>query len=165
MHDPYNADYGRISQEFFLKQKRPKVSLYLAVVAKLESSATCMASLKDELFVCLYDGWVHRLSWGGEVLQDLSFNIKSIAFSVDQLHAKCKTAFEGLLMFFSDQINRAVCICVRYCLLPSHWGTLLRAKRRPRRPAHLDLPPIPTPNRLGRMGIGDEGCGLLRRQP
>uniref|UniRef100_A0A914EG37 Protein RIC1 homolog n=1 Tax=Acrobeloides nanus TaxID=290746 RepID=A0A914EG37_9BILA len=101
LHDPYNSDYGRISQEFFLKQKRPKISLYLAVVAKLESFSTCVASLKDELFVCLRDGWVHRLSWTGEVLQDLSFNIRNVPFSTDQLHAK-STKLTGLSVYVAD---------------------------------------------------------------
>lgn len=35
-------------------------------------------SFKDELIVCLADGWLHRLSWAGDVLQNLSFNIRSI---------------------------------------------------------------------------------------
>lgn len=48
----------RQSPELFLRQRRPQISIQLAVVARLENSPTSVVSLKDELFVCLTDGWV-----------------------------------------------------------------------------------------------------------
>ncbi|KAH7723507.1 Protein R06F6.8 a [Aphelenchoides avenae] len=88
LHDPDGDSFIRTSPEFYLRQKRPVVNVYLSVVAKLESVATCVTSLKDEIFVCLEDGWVHRLSWSGEVLQNFSFNVRQVPFSIDQVTSK-----------------------------------------------------------------------------
>ncbi|KAI1703786.1 RIC1 domain-containing protein [Ditylenchus destructor] len=83
-----DSPFGRRSEEFYLKQKRPSMNVLLAVVAKLESEPTCVVSLKDELFLCLKDGWIHRLSWLGDVLQEQSFNIRNVPFAVDQIAGK-----------------------------------------------------------------------------
>ncbi len=44
--------------------------------------------LRDELFVCLRDGWMHRLQWSGKVDADFSFHLRSIPFASDQLQSK-----------------------------------------------------------------------------
>ncbi|KAI6172535.1 Protein RIC1-like protein [Aphelenchoides besseyi] len=80
--------YVRTSPELYFKARRPKVDVRLSVVAKLESSATCIAPLRDELFVCLKDGWIHRLTWSGDFVQELSFHICRIPFCVDQVTTK-----------------------------------------------------------------------------
>lgn len=56
-------------------------------------------ALKDELFVSLSDGWLHRLNWAGDVLQDLSFNIRNIPFTVDQISSK-----KSLFFYFFNKI-------------------------------------------------------------
>lgn len=62
------------------------MKLYFKFVKSVCFSA---ASLKDDLFVCLEDGWVHRISWNGDVRQELSFNIKNVPLSADQVNARC----------------------------------------------------------------------------
>jgi hypothetical protein len=34
-------------------------------------------SFKEELILSLTDGWLHRLTWSGNVLPELSFNIRT----------------------------------------------------------------------------------------
>uniref|UniRef100_A0A915MCQ4 Protein RIC1 homolog n=1 Tax=Meloidogyne javanica TaxID=6303 RepID=A0A915MCQ4_MELJA len=80
LHDPVgeNTDFTRESTELFMNKSRPHINVNLAVVARLESTPTCILTFKEELFVCLKDGWLHRLSWSGNILHELSFNIRSI---------------------------------------------------------------------------------------
>ncbi|VDN58497.1 unnamed protein product [Dracunculus medinensis] len=66
-----NENLRRNSQELFIKEKRPRVVL-----------------LRDEIFVCLANGWMHRLLWDGSVEEDLSFSLPEIPFAVDQLQSK-----------------------------------------------------------------------------
>ena len=47
-----------------------------------------VAPLRDELFVCLTDGWVHRLTWTGDFLNELSFHTRRIPFCADQVTTK-----------------------------------------------------------------------------
>lgn len=69
-----------------------------------------VASLKDEIFVCLTDGWVHRLSWNGEVLQNFSFNVRQVPFSVDQVTSKgtlCSHAADKSSTALVDYLTRS----------------------------------------------------------
>lgn len=61
-------------------------------------------ALKDELFVCLSDGWLHRLNWIGDVLQDLSFNIRNIPFIIDQISAKKSLLFFKKVFYLNIKI-------------------------------------------------------------
>uniref|UniRef100_A0A914ZAQ3 Protein RIC1 homolog n=1 Tax=Panagrolaimus superbus TaxID=310955 RepID=A0A914ZAQ3_9BILA len=83
-----DSDDSKLTQAYLLRQQHPNVSVNLSVLAKIGSKATCAASLKDDLFVCLEDGWVHRITWNGEVRQELSFNIKNVPLSADQVNAR-----------------------------------------------------------------------------
>lgn len=80
LHDPVgeSTDFTRESTELFMNKSRPNINVNLAVVARLESTPTCILTFKEELIVCLKDGWLHRLSWSGNILHELSFNINSI---------------------------------------------------------------------------------------
>uniref|UniRef100_A0AC34GLK6 Uncharacterized protein n=1 Tax=Panagrolaimus sp. ES5 TaxID=591445 RepID=A0AC34GLK6_9BILA len=85
-----DSDDSKLTQAYLLRQQHPNVSINLSVLAKIGSKATWYAaSLKDDLFVCLEDGWIHRITWNGEVRQELSFNIKNVPLSADQVNARC----------------------------------------------------------------------------
>uniref|UniRef100_A0A1I7VEJ0 Protein RIC1 homolog n=1 Tax=Loa loa TaxID=7209 RepID=A0A1I7VEJ0_LOALO len=86
--EPREEHLRRTSQELFIHEKRPKVAAYLSVVARLESPATCIVPFRDDLFVCLQDGWLHRISWEGVVDKTSSFHLLDVPFSVDQLQSK-----------------------------------------------------------------------------
>uniref|UniRef100_A0AC34QZ31 Uncharacterized protein n=1 Tax=Panagrolaimus sp. JU765 TaxID=591449 RepID=A0AC34QZ31_9BILA len=84
----YDSNDAKLAQAYMLRHRHPNVSIYLSVLAKINSIATCVASLKDDLFVCLDDGWIHRITWAGDVRQELSFNIRNVPLSNDQVNAK-----------------------------------------------------------------------------
>ncbi|TMS40173.1 hypothetical protein L596_006586 [Steinernema carpocapsae] len=86
--DVNDEELARKSKELFIKAKRPAVEVSLAVIARLDSTAACLAPLKDDIFVCLKDGWMHRISWDGVVDSDFSFHVTSIPFAYDQLQSK-----------------------------------------------------------------------------
>ncbi|KAK0393210.1 hypothetical protein QR680_000098 [Steinernema hermaphroditum] len=86
--DVKDDDLTRKSQELFIRAKRPVVDVSLAVIARLDSNATCLAPLKDEILVSLQDGWMHRISWEGVVDSEFSFHLSSIPFAFDQLQSK-----------------------------------------------------------------------------
>uniref|UniRef100_A0A914H3U2 Protein RIC1 homolog n=1 Tax=Globodera rostochiensis TaxID=31243 RepID=A0A914H3U2_GLORO len=86
LHDPpaANSAFSRGSSEFYLAQNRPLMNVTLSVVAHLEAEPTSVLCFKEEFIVCLVDGWLHRMSWTGTVLQNLSFNIRSICATPNQ---------------------------------------------------------------------------------
>ncbi|KAL3993953.1 RIC1 family protein [Acanthocheilonema viteae] len=86
--EPREEHLRRTSQELFIHEKKPKTAAYLSVVARLDSSATCIVPFRDDLFVCLQDGWLHRISWGGVVDKNFSFHLFDVPFAVDQLQSK-----------------------------------------------------------------------------
>ncbi|MCP9261481.1 Protein RIC1 [Dirofilaria immitis] len=53
--EPREEHLRRTSQELFIREKSPKTAAYLSVVARLDSPATCIVPLRDDLFVCLQD--------------------------------------------------------------------------------------------------------------
>uniref|UniRef100_A0A1I7ZIN4 Protein RIC1 homolog n=1 Tax=Steinernema glaseri TaxID=37863 RepID=A0A1I7ZIN4_9BILA len=86
--DANDDELTRKSQELFIRAKRPVVDVSLAVIARLDSTASCLAPLKDEILVCLQDGWMHRISWEGVVDSEFSFHLSNIPFTYDQLQSK-----------------------------------------------------------------------------
>ncbi|CAD5217774.1 unnamed protein product [Bursaphelenchus xylophilus] len=86
-----NHEFRRTSSLLYLKGRRPVVDVTLSVIAKLESEPSCVTPLRDELFVCLKDGWVHRITWSGDFLKELSFHIRLIPFAFDQVGSKTET--------------------------------------------------------------------------
>lgn len=86
--EPRDEQLRRTSQELFIKERRPRVEMSLSVVARLDSPATCVVPLREELFVCLRDGWMHRIFWDGTVEESFSFHLSEIPFAVDQLQSK-----------------------------------------------------------------------------
>lgn len=86
--EPRDEQLRRTSQELFIKEKRPRIEVSLSVVARLDSPATCIVPLREELFVCLRDGWMHRILWDGTVEEDFSFHLSEVPFAVDQLQSK-----------------------------------------------------------------------------
>lgn len=59
---------------------------------------------RDDLFVCLQDGWLHRISWGGVLDKNFSFHLFDVPFAADQLQSKSKLMqrdeFMDLLRFY-----------------------------------------------------------------
>lgn len=86
--EPREEHLRRTSQELFIHEKRPTTAAYLSVVARLNSPATCIVPFRDDLFVCLQDGWLHRISWEGVVDKNFSFHLLDVPFAVDQLQSK-----------------------------------------------------------------------------
>ncbi|MFH4976386.1 hypothetical protein AB6A40_003095 [Gnathostoma spinigerum] len=87
--EPRDEHLRRCSQELFIKEKRPTVTISLAILARLESPAACVVPLRDEIFVCLRDGWMHRILWNGLTEAEYSFHLSDVPFAVDQLQSKC----------------------------------------------------------------------------
>nr|CAD2199932.1 unnamed protein product [Meloidogyne enterolobii] len=113
LHDPVgeNTDFTRESTELFMNKSRPHINVNLAVVARLESTPTCILTFKEELFVCLKDGWLHRLSWSGNILHELSFNIRSIQHEQTSLN---KNQRKDVGYFVSDISPFLGGICIVY---------------------------------------------------
>uniref|UniRef100_A0A914KQS3 Protein RIC1 homolog n=2 Tax=Meloidogyne TaxID=189290 RepID=A0A914KQS3_MELIC len=113
LHDPVgeNTDFTRESTELFMNKSRPHINVNLAVVARLESTPTCILTFKEELFVCLKDGWLHRLSWSGNILHELSFNIRSIQQEQTSLN---KNQRKDVDYFVSDISPFLGGICIVY---------------------------------------------------
>ncbi|VDO35924.1 unnamed protein product [Onchocerca flexuosa] len=86
--EPREEHLRRTSQELFIHEKSPKTAVYLSIVARLESPATCIVPFRDDLSVCLQDGWLHRISWEGVVDKNFSFHLFDVPFVVDQLQSK-----------------------------------------------------------------------------
>uniref|UniRef100_A0A915BH36 Protein RIC1 homolog n=2 Tax=Parascaris univalens TaxID=6257 RepID=A0A915BH36_PARUN len=86
--EPRDEHLRRTSQELFIKEKRPTTSISLSVVARLDSTAACVVPMREELFVCLRDGWMHRILWDGTVEEEFSFHLSEVPFAVDQLQSK-----------------------------------------------------------------------------
>ncbi|VDM97826.1 unnamed protein product [Thelazia callipaeda] len=93
--EPLEVHLRRTSSELFIKEKRPQIAAYLSVVARLYSTSTCIVPFRDDLFVCLQDGWLHRISWEGIVDKTFSFNLLDIPFAVDQLQSKTEYVQES----------------------------------------------------------------------
>uniref|UniRef100_A0A0R3RGF6 RAB3GAP2_N domain-containing protein n=1 Tax=Elaeophora elaphi TaxID=1147741 RepID=A0A0R3RGF6_9BILA len=93
--EPREEHLRRTSQELFIHEKRPKTGAYLSVVARLDSPATCIVPFRDDLFVCLQDGWLHRISWEGVVDKHFSFHLFDVPFTVDQLQSKTEHVQES----------------------------------------------------------------------
>ncbi|KAF7631140.1 RIC1 domain-containing protein [Meloidogyne graminicola] len=113
LHDPVGdgTDFTRESTELFMNKSRPRINVNLVVVARLESTPTCILTFKEEFIVCLKDGWLHRLSWSGSILHDLSFNIRSVHH--DQANPT-KNSLQGLDYFVSDIAPFLGGICIVY---------------------------------------------------
>ncbi|KAL3078975.1 hypothetical protein niasHS_014757 [Heterodera schachtii] len=114
LHDPpmANSSFSRESSEFYLSQKRPKMNVTLSVVAHLEAEPTCILSFKDEFIVCLMDGWLHRMSWTGVVLPNLSFNVRSVCATSNHLSKKSDRLFGSNSLFVLDIAPFLGGICV-----------------------------------------------------
>uniref|UniRef100_A0A915Q7R5 Protein RIC1 homolog n=1 Tax=Setaria digitata TaxID=48799 RepID=A0A915Q7R5_9BILA len=93
--EPREEHLRRTSQELFIREKRPKIAAYLSLVARLDSPATCIVPFRDDLFVCLQNGWLHRISWEGVVDKNFSFHLLDVPFAVDQLQSKTEHVQES----------------------------------------------------------------------
>uniref|UniRef100_A0A0K0D507 CNH domain-containing protein n=1 Tax=Angiostrongylus cantonensis TaxID=6313 RepID=A0A0K0D507_ANGCA len=86
--DPPDVKLRRSSQELFLHGPRPSLSLFPSVVVNLAASAACCVPLREELFVCLRNGFIHHISWEGQVRADYSIKLSAVPFAHDQLQSK-----------------------------------------------------------------------------
>ncbi|VDO65446.1 unnamed protein product [Heligmosomoides polygyrus] len=86
--DPPDDQLRRCSQELFLRGPRPSISLTPSVVVNLAASATCCVPLREELFVCLRNGFIHHISWEGQVRADYSIRLSTVPFAHDQMQSK-----------------------------------------------------------------------------
>lgn len=77
------------SSEYYTKGPHTSLSIQLSIVAKFENLPSCVTIFKSDLCVCLTDGWVHRITWEGEVL--FSFRICDIPFTIDQSQERSKS--------------------------------------------------------------------------
>ncbi|KAK6014091.1 RIC1 protein [Ostertagia ostertagi] len=86
--DPPDVQLRRCSQELFLRGPRPSITLAPSVVVNLAASATCCVPLREELFVCLRNGFIHHISWEGQVRAEYSIRLPTVPFAHDQLQSK-----------------------------------------------------------------------------
>ncbi|EYB84367.1 hypothetical protein Y032_0317g2308 [Ancylostoma ceylanicum] len=86
--DPPDVHFRRSSQELFLRGPRPSLSLSPSIVVNLAASATCCVPLREELFVCLRNGFIHHISWDGQVRAEYSIRLSAVPFAHDQLQSK-----------------------------------------------------------------------------
>ncbi|KAK5967452.1 hypothetical protein GCK32_002666 [Trichostrongylus colubriformis] len=86
--DPPDVQLRRCSQELFLRGPRPSISLSPSIVVNLAASATCCVPLREELFVCLRNGFIHHISWEGQVRAEYSIRLPAVPFAHDQLQSK-----------------------------------------------------------------------------
>ncbi|KJH44323.1 RIC1 protein [Dictyocaulus viviparus] len=86
--DPPDIHLRRSSQELFLCGPRPSLSLSPSVVVNLAASAMCCVPLREDLFVCLRNGFMHHISWDGQIRADYSIRISTVPFAHDQLQSK-----------------------------------------------------------------------------
>ncbi|CAD6194457.1 unnamed protein product [Caenorhabditis auriculariae] len=98
LHDSSDVNFQRTSQELFLRGSRPIVNLLPSVVINLAAPATCCVSSKDEILVCVRNGFAHHVTWNGVIDPEMSFRLSSVPFAHDQLQSKpdyvtSKTAF------------------------------------------------------------------------
>ncbi|CAI4232858.1 unnamed protein product [Auanema sp. JU1783] len=76
------------SKNLFLQSSIPIISLYPSVVINLAATATCCVPLREELLVCIRNGFCHHIGWDGSVHTDFSIRLASIPFAHDQLQSK-----------------------------------------------------------------------------
>ncbi|VDL83125.1 unnamed protein product [Nippostrongylus brasiliensis] len=86
--DPPDVQLRRCSQELFLRGPRPSLSLSPSIIVNLAASATCCVPLREELFVCLRNGFIHHISWDGQVRTEYSLKLSAVPFAHDQLQSK-----------------------------------------------------------------------------
>ncbi|KAK6734309.1 hypothetical protein RB195_017844 [Necator americanus] len=86
--DPPDVHFRRSSQELFLRGPRPSLSLFPSIVVNLAAPASCCVPLREELFVCLRNGFIHHISWDGQVRAEYSLKLSGVPFAHDQLQSK-----------------------------------------------------------------------------
>ena len=77
----------RESAELYIKDTVPHFSLNLGQVIPIESGATGMVCIRDELMVATKYGHVLRYFWNGTLNRDYCLDLRRIPFCVDQLSA------------------------------------------------------------------------------
>uniref|UniRef100_A0AC35TUA3 Histone-lysine N-methyltransferase, H3 lysine-79 specific n=1 Tax=Rhabditophanes sp. KR3021 TaxID=114890 RepID=A0AC35TUA3_9BILA len=87
LFDCDSGEYNRQSSELFIKLPNVTVQIRQSVLAVLKAPIVCIVPLKDELFLSLKDGYIHRLLWDGEFLKELSFEVLEIPFTMDQVNS------------------------------------------------------------------------------
>ncbi|CAJ0585488.1 unnamed protein product, partial [Mesorhabditis spiculigera] len=95
--DPPHIETQRHSQELFLKGHRPITQLNLAVVVNLAARATA-ALIREDLLVCLTNGFTHRISWAGQVDAEYSIRLSTVPFAYDQLQSRAEYIPEGIFV-------------------------------------------------------------------
>ena len=77
----------RESAELYVKDTVPPFSLKLSQTIPIDSGATGLVCIRDELMVATRYGHVLRYSWNGILKRDYCLDLRRIPFSVDQLLA------------------------------------------------------------------------------
>uniref|UniRef100_A0A0K0F456 Protein RIC1 homolog n=1 Tax=Strongyloides venezuelensis TaxID=75913 RepID=A0A0K0F456_STRVS len=88
LFDSGSDDFCRKSKELFMRFPNISINLKHTVMIKLQAIVMASVPLKEEILLALNDGWVHRLSWEGDFLEELSFQVSDIPFNTDQLNSK-----------------------------------------------------------------------------
>uniref|UniRef100_A0A0N4ZHJ0 Protein RIC1 homolog n=1 Tax=Parastrongyloides trichosuri TaxID=131310 RepID=A0A0N4ZHJ0_PARTI len=88
LYDSGSNDFQRKSKELYMKFPNISITLKHTVMAKLQGIIMALVPLKEEIFLALNDGWIHRLSWDGYFLDDMSFQVSNIPINMDQINPK-----------------------------------------------------------------------------
>ncbi|PAV85488.1 hypothetical protein WR25_21295 [Diploscapter pachys] len=86
--DPRDGTLKRVSQELFLRCNRPSLKLFPSVVVNLADRVSSCISAKEELFVCVRNGYMHHVEWTGKTNPDSAIRLNTIPFSHDQMQSK-----------------------------------------------------------------------------
>ena len=86
--DSLTPGLQRESAELYVKDTVPFSSLKLSQIIPIESGATGLVCIRDELMVATKYGHVLRYSWNWTLNRDYCLDLRRIPFCVDQLAAR-----------------------------------------------------------------------------
>ncbi|PRD22804.1 UNVERIFIED_CONTAM: Rich [Trichonephila clavipes] len=91
----------RESDELFLKEKVPPISVEHIHTLCLNSKISSLVCIRDELMVTTMDGHFWRVKWDAVLNEDYTLNLSNISFRFDQLQSRGST-FHGTSLFVKN---------------------------------------------------------------
>jgi RAB6A-GEF complex partner protein 1 len=86
--DSQKPGFRRESAELYIKDSVPPLKLEQTLTIPIDTGATCLVCIRDELMICTKYGHVLRYFWNGTPNRDYSLDLRRIPFCVDQLSAR-----------------------------------------------------------------------------
>ncbi|GFR17122.1 RAB6A-GEF complex partner protein 1 [Trichonephila clavata] len=95
------SGFRRESDELFLKEKVPPISIEHIHTLCLNSKISSLVCIRDELMVTTMDGHFWRVKWDAVLNEDYTLNLSNISFRFDQLQSRGST-FHGTSLFVKN---------------------------------------------------------------